>query len=506
MLEIKEIAKKIGINDIEYYGKYKGKIDYTKYKNKKGRLILITSINPTPFGEGKTTLSIGINDALRKLGYNSIATLREPSMGPVFGIKGGATGGGMATIVPEEDINLHFTGDMHAITACNNLLCALIDNHIFHGNELNINPESICFHRCLDVNDRILRNIKLENRNEKFSITAASEIMAILCLSKDIDDLKKKLENILIGYTYDNSPIFVKNLGCVNSLILILKDAIKPNLVQSIEENPIIIHGGPFANIAHGCSSLISTNLALSLSDYVITEAGFGSDLGAEKFFDIKCRYNLNPSLTIINFTIKSLKYNGGCPKEDVLKENINYLDKGINNLKTHIDNMLLFNDNVLVVLNKFDSDTDNEINYLKSYLKNIGMELFISTAYKDGSNGCIEIANKIVEVCEYNNNFRFLYNLNDSIENKINTICKKIYRFDEVIINNEIKDKINQINNIGFSNLPICISKSQYVNKKNICEIKNIELKSGAGFIIVYLDNAIDMPGLPKTPNALKI
>lgn len=415
-----------------------------------------------------------------------------------------------------EDINLHFTGDIHAITTCNNLLCSLIDNHIYQGNELNIDPDKVTFHRCLDINDRALREINLNNRKEHFSITAASEIMAILCLSKDLNDLKNKLSNILIGYTYDNKAIFAKNLNCVDSLVIVLKDALKPNLVQSLENNPVIIHGGPFANIAHGCNSLIATNLGLSLSDYVITEAGFGADLGAEKFFDIKCRNDIKPNLTIINVTIKALKHNGNCPKEDITKPNLEYVKKGIINLKAHIENMLKFNDNILVVLNEYATDTNEEINFIKEYVENMNVEFAISEAYLKGSDGALDIANKVINLCNKENKFTYLYDLNDSIENKINIICKEIYHANNVIFGNDIKNKIEAIKQLGFNNLPICIAKTQYSLSDDAKKlgsptnyditIRDISLRSGAGFIVVFLGSIIDMPGLSKKPNALNM
>lgn len=512
---IKEIADMLGVSVIPY-GNYMGKIDCNQIDSNKGKLILVTSINPTPYGEGKTTLAIGINDAMRKLGKNSLAVLREPSMGPVFGIKGGATGGGYSQVVPMEDINLHFTGDMHAITSCNNLLASLIDNHIYHGNDLNINPERVLFKRCLDINDRILRNVNLQNRCDHFTITAASEIMAILCLAKDINDLRYRLGNILIGYSYDDKPIYVYDLNCVDSLIIVLKDAIKPNLVQSLENNPVIIHGGPFANIAHGCNSLIATNLALNLSDYVITEAGFGSDLGAEKFFDIKCRNNLKPSLVIINVTIKALKHNGYASKDEIEKESIDKIQKGICNLEKHIENMKQFNSNVLVVLNKYNTDTLDEINFVKEYVESLDVPFAISDAYSLGSDGAIDVANKIIELCNTDNNFNFLYDLNEPIKDKINKVCTKIYGADNIIYSNEIDKKIDEINKIGKNNLPICIAKTQYSlsdDPKKLgrptnfdVTIQNIEVKSGAGFIIVFLGDIIDMPGLSKNPSALNM
>lgn len=513
---IKDVAKEIGIDSlIENYGNYKAKINYDKInKAKNGKLILVTSIHPTPYGEGKTTLSIGINDALRKIGKNSIAVLREPSLGPTFGMKGGATGGGKSQVVPMEDINLHFTGDMHAITSCNNLLCALIDNHIYHGNELEINPNSICFHRTLDMNDRALRKIMLDNRQEHFCITAASEIMAILCLAKDTNDLRKRLDSILIGYTYDNSPIYARDLKATDSMMILLKDAMKPNLVQSLENNPVIIHGGPFANIAHGCNSYIATQTALLLSDYVITEAGFGSDLGAEKFFDIKCRLGLKPDLVILNCTIRSLKHNGYCEEKDILTQDHKFLNIGLSNLEAHIDNLKKFTNNILVVLNRFDTDTLEEINIVREFVLQKDVSFEISDAYKEGGIGAITVAKKIVELTKNPSSFKFLYDLNDSLQNKIEIICKDIYHAKNIIYTDNALAQLKNIENLGFSNLPICIAKTQYSFSDDPKKLGNptdydvtvqkLELKSGAGFIVCFLGSIIDMPGLPKHPNAL--
>ena len=513
---IKDVAKEIGIDSlIENYGNYKAKINYDKInKAKNGKLILVTSIHPTPYGEGKTTLSIGINDALRKIGKNSIAVLREPSLGPTFGMKGGATGGGKSQVVPMEDINLHFTGDMHAITSCNNLLCALIDNHIYHGNELEINPKSICFHRTLDMNDRALRKIMLDNRQEHFCITAASEIMAILCLAKDTNDLRKRLDSILIGHTYDNSPIYARDLKATDSMMILLKDAMKPNLVQSLENNPVIIHGGPFANIAHGCNSYIATRTALSLSDYVITEAGFGSDLGAEKFFDIKCRLGLKPDLVILNCTIRSLKHNGYCEEKDILTQDHKFLNIGLSNLEAHIDNLKKFTNNILVVLNRFDTDTLEEINIVREFVLQKDASFEISDAYKEGGIGAITVAKKIVELTKNPSSFKFLYDLNDSLQNKIEIICKDIYHAKNIIYTDNALAQLKNIENLGFSNLPICIAKTQYSFSDDPKKLGNptdydvtvqkLELKSGAGFIVCFLGSIIDMPGLPKHPNAL--
>ena len=516
---ITKIGEKLNINtnDLELYGKYKAKINLNVKGNKKGKLILVTSINPTPYGEGKTTMSIGINDAINILGKNSIVTLREPSLGPVFGIKGGATGGGYSQVVPMEDINLHFTGDIHAITACNNLLCAAIDNHIFQGNELNINPNNITFKRCMDINDRALRNIIVSSdneykRNDGFDISVASEIMAILCLAKDLDDLKSKLGNITIGYTYDNKQVLAKDLKIEGALTLLLKDAIKPNLVQTLEGNPAIIHGGPFANIAHGCNSLIATKMALTLSDYVVTEAGFGSDLGAEKFLDIKCRIgNLKPDCIVINSTIRSLKHNGGCPKEELINENIEYLEKGICNLQVHIENMKLYTENIIICLNKFYSDTENEINYVKEFVNRLGIQFDISESHEKGGNGALSLAKKIIDICDKESNFNLIYDDTDSIKEKIEKICTKIYHASKINYTDTALSKIESYEHTSYNSLPICCAKTQYsitddpkklgYPHNNEITIRDIKINSGAGFIVVYLGNILTMPGLSKHP-----
>lgn len=517
--QIGDVAHMLNIDDnnLELYGKYKAKINGS-YGDKKGKLILVTSINPTPFGEGKTTMSIGINDALCKLGYQSVVALREPSLGPVFGIKGGATGGGYAQVVPMEDINLHFTGDIHAITACNNLLCAAIDNHIFQGNDLNLNPQKITFKRCLDINDRALRKVIVANsENEKsredgFNITVASEIMAILCLATNLDDLKIRLGNILIGYTYNDEAVFARDLKIEGALTLLLKDAIKPNLVQTLEGNPAIIHGGPFANIAHGCNSLIATKLALSLSDYVVTEAGFGSDLGAEKLFDIKCRLgNLKPNCIVINATIRSLKYNGGCPKDELKYENISYLEKGIANLQVHIENMAKYSKNIVVCLNHFATDTEEEIAYVENYVHSLGYDISVSRAHEEGSDGSLELAGKIVDICANPTDFKVLYDEAIPITDKINTICKEIYHAKDVCYANDTTKEIQKLEKMGYGNLPICIAKTQYsisddakklgYPKDHTVTVREIRLCSGAGFIVVLMGNIMTMPGLPKIP-----
>lgn len=516
------IANKLNIEDkyLECFGKYKAKIDlkiFDTLSNKEdGKLILVTSTNPTPFGEGKTTQSIGINDALNKLGKNSIVVLREPSLGPVFGIKGGATGGGYSQVVPMEDINLHFTGDLHAIEMCNNLLCAIIDNHIYQGNELNFDLNKVTFQRCVDLNDRALRNvtIKYDNkgleRNDKYNITVASEIMAILCLSKNIEDLKLRLGNILVGFNTSNKPIYAKELHCEDALTILLKDAIKPNLVQTLEHNPALIHGGPFANIAQGCNSLIATRLGLKLSDYVITEAGFGSDLGAEKFLDIKCVVgNLKPNAIVINTTLRSIKYNGGISKEDVSFENIEALSKGIVNLQRHIENMSKYTKNIVVCINKFSSDTEKEISFVKDFVNKLGYKAITSTSFIDGSNGALELAKEIIKLCDNKVDYKPLYDYNLSIKDKINKIAKEIYHAKKVVYSCDVEDKIKELTEMGFASLPICIAKTQYSftdNPKLLgaptdfnITITDIKLSSGAGFIVVLLGNIMTMPGLSK-------
>ena len=527
---ILDIAKKAGIDEeeIEPYGKYKAKISaqiFKRLENKKdGKLILVTAISPTPLGEGKTTISIAIADGLRKIHKNSILALREPSLGPVFGIKGGATGGGKVQVAPMEEINLHFTGDIHAITAANNLLSSLIDNHIYFGNELRI--KKIVWKRCVDLNDRQLRTVetglsgekKIVPRKDNFDITVASEIMAILCLSKDIFDLKEKLGNILIGYNEENEPVYAKELNAQGAMAVLLKDAIKPNLVQTLEHTPAIIHGGPFANIAHGCNSIIATKLALKLGDYVVTEAGFGADLGAEKFLDIKCRKaNLKPDAVVIVATIKALKYHGGIEKEKIQEENIEGLEKGIDNLYKHIDNLKnKFGLNVIVALNKYNTDTEKEIQYLENELKEKNIPISIVEGWAKGGEGAIDIANKLVEATQKEENFRYIYNLEDSIKEKIEKIAINIYGAEKVEYSPEAEKEIEKIESMGYNKLPICIAKTQYSfsdNPKNLeCKekynitIRDIELKAGAGFIVALAGKIMTMPGLPKVPAAESI
>ena len=440
---ITEIADDLGIkeNELEQYGKYKAKVNelaFERLKNEKdGKLILVTAISPTPMGEGKTTVSIAVADGLRKINKNAVLALREPSLGPVFGLKGGATGGGKVQVAPMEDINLHFTGDIHAIETCNNLLCAIIDNHIYQGNKLNFDLDKITFQRCVDLNDRALRNVvvKYDNkdleRKDKYNITVASEIMAVLCLASDLTDLKERLGNILVGYNTKGKMIFAKDLKCVDALAIVLKDAIKPNIVQTLEQNPAIIHGGPFANIAHGCNSLIATKMGLKLADYVVTEAGFGSDLGAEKFLDIKSVYgNLKPNAIVVNSTIRSLKYNGGATKDHLNEPNKYVLEKGIANLGVHITNMQKYTKNVVVCLNRFNDDTDSEIDYVREYCENLGCEFSVSTSFKDGGVGSVDLAEKVISLCDREVDYHPLYSYNLSLIEKVNIICKEIYRY----------------------------------------------------------------------------
>ena len=527
---IAEIARDIDISEdeLEMYGKYKAKISSEvneKLKNKKdGKLILVTAMSPTPLGEGKTTISISIADGLRKIGKKSILALREPSLGPVFGIKGGATGGGHAQVAPMEDINLHFTGDIHAITAANNLLSAMIDNHIYHGNELEI--EEVVWKRCVDLNDRQLRVVntglsgesKIAPRQDSFDITVASEVMAILCLAADIEDLKTKLGNIVIGYNKKGEPVYAKDLKAEGSMAVLLKDAIKPNLVQTLEHTPAIIHGGPFANIAHGCNSVTATKMAMKLADYTITEAGFGADLGAEKFLNIKCRKaNLKPDAVVCVATIKALKYNGGVPKENVKEENMQALSLGMNNLYKHISNLHeKFGLNVIVAINKYNTDTEQELKFVKNELANRGVQASIVESWAKGGEGAIDIAKQLVELVEKPEDFKYIYELNESITEKINKVATKIYGASKVSYSDEALANIEKIEKLGYSKLPVCIAKTQYsfsddAKKLNCPEnfefnIRDVELKAGAGFVVVLAGKIMTMPGLPKVPAAEKI
>ena len=528
--KITKIAEEMNIQEdqLEQYGKYKAKISPEVYKNLKdkkvGKLILVTAINPTPLGEGKTTMAIGLADGLRKTGKNAVLALREPSLGPVFGIKGGATGGGHSQIAPMEDINLHFTGDIHAITSANNLLSAMIDNHIYFGNELGF--DRVVWKRCVDLNDRQLRVVNTGLSQEKnivprmdgFDISVASEIMAIFCLATDINDLKRRIGNIIVGYTKENKPITAKDLKADGAMTVLLKDAINPNLVQSLEQTPAIVHGGPFANIAHGCNSIIATKLALKLGDYVVTEAGFGADLGAEKFLDIKCRKaNLKPDAVVCVATIKALKYHGGMPKEDIKNESIEYLAKGFKNLERHVDNLKnCYSLNVIVAINKYTHDTEAEIKFLQEKLQEKGINLSLVESWEKGGEGAKDLAQKIVDLVQEPSDFKFAYELNETIENKIKAVAQKIYGAEDVEFTEEAKLHIKEIEDLGYSNLPVCIAKTQYSfsdDPKNLeCKepfnihVQDVVLRAGAEFIVVLTGKIMTMPGLPKIPSAENI
>ena len=514
--DIREIADQLNIssNDLSLYGYDKAKIMVDK-GSKKAKLILVTAINPTPYGEGKTTVSIGLGDALNKLNKNPVIVLREPSMGPVFGIKGGATGGGYSQVIPMEDINLHFTGDFHAITSANDLLCSAIDNHIFHGNKLDI--QEVSFKRCLDVNDRALRKVIVEDREESFSITAASEIMALFCLADSLDDLRRRLGNIVIGYNSKKEAIYARDLNIEGSLTVILKDAFKPNLVQTLEHTPTIIHGGPFANIAHGCNTIVATKLGMTLGDYVVTEAGFGADLGAEKFLDIKCRKAaINPDCIVLVATVKALKYNGGVSKDEISIENIDALREGLPNLGRHIENLKKYGVPVVVCLNKYTTDTDLELEVVSEYCKELGAKFSISTAYVDGGSGAIDLAEKVMVSCEEDSNFKLLYDDNLSLKEKIEKVCFEIYRAGNVNYSDLAIKKLEQLEKDGKSSFPICIAKTQYSFSDDAKKlgapvdfevlVRDICLYNGAEFVTVLLGNIMTMPGLPIVPNYEKI
>ncbi|MBR2953213.1 MAG: formate--tetrahydrofolate ligase [Clostridia bacterium] len=531
-LPITEIAKKLNIDadDLELYGKYKAKLPLSlnkKYADREnGKLILVTAINPTPAGEGKTTITVGLGQAMNKIGKNACIALREPSMGPVFGVKGGAAGGGYSQVIPMEDINLHFTGDMHAITAANNLLCAIIDNHMQQGNDFRIDQRRILFKRCLDMNDRALRNVivglggKVNGvpREDGFMITVASEIMAILCLATDIDDLKTRLGNILVAWTLDNTPVYAKDLNAVGAMAALLKDAIKPNLVQTLENTPAIMHGGPFANIAHGCNSVTATKLALKLADYCITEAGFGADLGAEKFLDIKCRYaGLKPECVVVVATIRALKYNGGVARADLQNENVEALKAGIVNLKTHIENMRKYNVPVVVAINKFHTDTDAEIAYIKEFCEEMQVPVSLAEVFAKGGEGGMDLAEKVCAVIDEGKaDFAPLYDEKLSIKEKLNTIAKEIYRADGVIFTAAAEKAIKDIESLGQDKLPVCVAKTQYSLSDDptklgkpenfVMTVREVKLSAGAGFIVCLTGDIMTMPGLPKVPAAYKI
>lgn len=531
LLPIKDVAAQIGISEdeLEFYGKYKAKLSDELAErissNPDGKLVLVTAINPTPAGEGKTTTAVGLGQAMAKINKKAVIALREPSLGPVFGIKGGAAGGGYAQVLPMEDINLHFTGDMHAITAANNLCCAMLDNHIQQGNELQIDPRRVLFKRCLDMNDRALRNIVIGlggkvngiPREDHFIITVASEVMAILCLANDISDLKERLGNILVAYTYSGKPVFAKDIKANGAMTALLKDAIKPNLVQTLEGTPAVMHGGPFANIAHGCNSVRATKLALKLADYCITEAGFGSDLGAEKFLDIKCRYaGLKPNAIVIVATTRALKYNGGVPKAEVSKENLDALKKGIVNLGVHIENMRKYNVPVIVAINQFGTDTEQELKFIEDYCRQNGADFALSNVFSKGGEGGVELANKVVEACEKESDFAPLYDINLTIKEKIDVIAKNIYGASKVNYITAAEKALAEITALGGDKLPVCIAKTQYSLSDNPTllgaprdfeiTVRNLSLSNGAGFVVVYTGDIMTMPGLPKAPAAHSI
>ena len=530
--DIRDIAKKINLSedDIELYGKYKAKIDYNvlnRTKSRAGKLILTTAINPTPAGEGKTTTSIGVADALAKLGKNVIAALREPSMGPVFGIKGGAAGGGYAQVVPMEDINLHFTGDMHAIGAANNLLAAMLDNHVYHTNSLNINPKRITWRRCVDMNDRQLRNVvdglgkKVDGvtREDGFDITVASEVMAAFCLSNNISELKENLGNIVVAYNYSGQPVTARDLNAHGAMAAILKDALKPNLVQTLEGTPAILHGGPFANIAHGCNSIIATKMGMHMADYVVTEAGFGADLGAEKFLDIKCRKaGIRPDAVIIVATVRALKYNGGVAKDQLNNENLEALEKGLPNLLKHIENITqVYKLPAVVAINRFPLDTDAELALVRSKCEELGVKVALSEVWANGGEGGIEVANEVLKLIEEGeNNFEYCYEEDMTIKEKLNAIATKIYGADGVNYTKEANKQIAELEELGYGNLPVCVAKTQYSLSDDqtklgrptgfTIEVRQANVSAGAGFVVVMTGEIMKMPGLPKLPAAERI
>lgn len=532
MKNITEIAGTAGIEPkyLEQYGNYKAKIDLSLMKEsdrKEGKLVLVTAITPTPAGEGKTTTTIGVADGLRKIGKKAVVAMREPSLGPVFGIKGGAAGGGYAQVVPMEDINLHFTGDFHAIGAANNLLAAMLDNHIYQGNSLNIDPRRITWKRCVDMNDRQLRfvtdglggRVNGVPREDGYDITVASEIMAVLCLATSITDLKERLSRLIVGYTYDEKPVTAGDLKASGAMAALLKDAIKPNLVQTLEGTPALVHGGPFANIAHGCNSVIATKMAMKLGDYAVTEAGFGADLGAEKFLDIKCRYaGLTPSAVVIVATVRALKMHGGVQKSDLGEENLEALEKGIPNLLSHVSAIKnVYKIPSVVAVNRFPTDTDAEIELIIEKCKELGVNVRLSTVWADGGNGGVELAKEVVRLCEEEQgNFTYSYELDDTIENKIEAIVKKIYGGDGVIFDANATKQLAQIKALGFDKLPVCMAKTQYSFSDDATKlgapegfkvtVRNLKIAAGAGFIVALTGNIMTMPGLPKSPAAERI
>lgn len=525
--DIDELCKELSLTNYEKYGNYKAKLslEYANNMRDDSKLILVTATNPTPSGEGKTTLNIGLSMALNRIGKKAVSVLREPSMGPSFGRKGGAAGGGYSQVLPMDEINLHFTGDFHAITSAVNLVAAILDNHIYQGNEKNIDPKQIVWRRCVDLNDRALRNIVIGlgnrtdgvTREDKFDITVATEMMAVLCLATSIEDFKKRVSKMIVAYDYNNKPVTVDDIKATGSVCVVMKEALKPNLVQTIEHTPALIHGGPFANIAHGCNSLLATKTGLAIADYVITEAGFGADLGAEKFNDIKCRLGgLSPSACVIVTSVRSLKYHAGLGIDEISKENLAYLEKGFRNLEIHIENMRKFGNNILVAINKFQSDSEEEIALLKKLTSKTGIKAIETSVFTDGGEGGIKLAKELVELCKNKNDFKYLYDTKQSIKEKIATIAREIYRAKGLVYSKKCEKDIKRIEALGYEQMPICIAKTPYSLSDdpniNITEedyeinIREIRINAGAGFLVAYTGNVLTMPGLPKDANAYKI
>ena len=531
MQPITEVAKTAGIDEkyLEQYGKYKAKVDYSILKEEthtQGKLVLVTAINPTPAGEGKTTTTVGLADGMRKLGKNVLVALREPSLGPVFGVKGGAAGGGYAQVVPMEDINLHFTGDFHAIGAANNLLAAMLDNHIYQGNRLNIDPRRITWRRCVDMNDRQLRfvvdglggRVNGTPREDGYDITVASEIMAVLCLASDITDLKNRLSRLVVGYTYDEKPVTAGDLNAQGAMTALLKDALKPNLVQTLEHTPAFVHGGPFANIAHGCNSVTATKIAMHLSDYTITEAGFGADLGAEKFLDIKCRMaGLKPSCVVLVATVRALKYNGGVPKAETGVENLEALEKGLPNLLQHVENITkVYKLPCVVAINRFPQDTEAELKLVEDKCRELGVNVALSEVWAKGGEGGIALANEVIRLCDQPNDFTFSYELDKPIKEKIRDIVTKIYHGDDVAFTPNAEKQIKTLTELGYDKMPICMAKTQYSFSDDPTKlgaprgftvtVRNVKVSAGAGFLVALTGEIMTMPGLPKVPAAERI
>jgi hypothetical protein len=525
--DIDVLCKELALTNYEKYGNYKAKLslEYANNMRDDSKLVLVTATNPTPSGEGKTTLNIGLSMALNRIGKKAVSVLREPSMGPSFGRKGGAAGGGYSQVLPMDEINLHFTGDFHAITSAVNLVAAILDNHIYQGNEKNIDPKQIVWRRCVDLNDRALRNIVIGlgnrtdgvTREDKFDITVATEMMAVLCLATSIEDFKKRVAKMIVAYDYNNKPVTVDDIKATGSVCVVMKEALKPNLVQTIEHTPALIHGGPFANIAHGCNSLLATKTGLAIADYVITEAGFGADLGAEKFNDIKCRLGgLSPSACVIVTSVRSLKYHAGLGIDEISKENLPYLEKGFRNLEIHIENMRKFGENIIVAINKFESDSKEEIALLKKLTSKTGIKAIETSVFTDGGEGGIKLAEELVELCKNKNDFKYLYDTKQSIKEKIATIAREIYRAKGVVYSKKCEKDIKRIEALGYEQMPICIAKTPYslsddpninINEEDYeINIREIRINAGAGFLVAYTGNVLTMPGLPKDANAYKI